>query len=313
VPALALGGGLTVEGRLIDRLVAVDQGIPERSEILALREHTIDDVERRLRHLLAIVGESTGAGTGRADWRRERGRTVAWLPFGARGAVYHASGAMRISMGLAPLEHLYEDIPGADVLTKDVEALADRLRLAEWVRPGEQLAFERLWQIKAQAASREGTPTDPVLCRAVGAFRHVVRGIPVWGPASAAVTVAGGSALDRVDIQIRETTGEVVTDAAILPLDRVAASVVTRLRALLGGSKIDLAEIAQPAPLRFGYISLARRKPQRMLAPAFVTSVDIKGDYPHSLVFVIAATEEPFVSFEPTALEGPPMLVRRTP
>ena len=58
---------------------------------------------------------------------------------------------------------------------------------------------------------------------------------------------------------------------------------------------------------------LAKRKPQRLLAPAFVASVTIGGDDPQGLIFVLAATEEPFVSFDAAALEAPLVRARRTP
>jgi hypothetical protein len=301
-----------MDREFVDRLIAVEQKIPERLEIPALRAPTIAEGEGRLRRLLEVVGESAGEKTGRTEWRREEGRTIVRMASGGRAAAYHASGAMQLSTGLAPMEHLYPAIPERDALEKDVRAFGDRIGLGSWVGKGEELRFERLWQIKAQGASAVGNPTEPVLCRAVGAHRHVVRGFPVWGAASATIALAG-DLLDRVTVQVRETTGEVLTDAPILPLDRVATTVAARVRVLLGGSNVDLDDIAEPAPLQFGYVSLGRRKPQRLLAPAFVASVKIGGAYPHGLAFVIAATEEPFIAFEPAALEAPPIFARRKP
>ena len=70
------------------------------------------------------------------------------------------------------------------------------------------IGSQRLWQIKAAAGDRKGKVVDPVLFRIVGAFRHYVLDLPVWGPASVAVKLAGDASLDSLTIQIREASGE---------------------------------------------------------------------------------------------------------
>jgi hypothetical protein len=298
---------------LIDRLVATDQKIPDRIEILALRQHTIDDVERRLRRLLSITGESFGKGLDRADWRRERDRTVIHLPHGGRGAVFHASGAMKIWMGLAPMEHLYDRAPDLDALVEEIKVFEERLRLSQWAGPDDRIEFERLWQIKARGATPEGKFADPILCRAVGAYRRFAREIPVWGAASASIKIGGGQTLDAIDIQIRETTGEAFAEAAVLPPDRAARNVVAQLRALMGTSKVDLGEVARPTPLRFGYISLGRRKAQRVLAPVYLTTIDLEAEEKQGYVFVVSATEEPFLRVAPAGSDAPIAVAHRSP
>ena len=56
----------------------------------------------------------------------------------------------------------------------------------------------------AGAGDAHGTTVPPVLCRAVGAFRHYVDDIPVWGPAAAALTIPGDGGLDRVALHLAE-------------------------------------------------------------------------------------------------------------
>src|SRR6478609_9122630 len=132
-------------------------------EILALHEPTIDHVEARLHRFMDAIGPAAETKPGRLDSRRERGRTVVRSSSGVRGSVYHASGAMRVSFGHGPMDHLYERIPDREVLARETEDMAARIGLDAWVRGEEALTFEQVWQIKAGAASRHGVPVDAVL------------------------------------------------------------------------------------------------------------------------------------------------------
>jgi hypothetical protein len=302
---------------LLDRLMAVDAPIPDRAPVVALQELTIEEAEARLAHLVASVNraarERGAAGKARPGLapNRESARTVLPLAGGGRAAVYHASGAMRVSMGLGSMEHLFTGRPSKEALARDIETTAASLGLSDWIEPGEELGFETLWQLLARAARLDGSKhTKPVLCRAIGAYRHTVRGLPVLGAASVAVSVAGGSVLDRIDVQIRPTTPEIVAEPAILPLERIATTAIARLQVLFAGTKVDLDEIAVARPLQFGYIGLSKRKVQRVLAPAFVASFEIGGQYAQGVSFPIPATEEPFLMFAP-GREAPPAVRQR--
>jgi hypothetical protein len=297
---------------LINQLVAVDQKVPDRLEILEIRQLSLEDSERRMRRLLARTGEAFGRGLERADLRRGRDRTVVHLPLGGHGAIFHASGAIKISMGLSPMQHLYERPPGIETLTSEVQEFGKRFGLDEWVQGKQRLEFERLWQIKAQGASRDGKVSDAVLCRAIGAYRHYVGALPVWGAASVAISVAGGSQLDAVNIHIREATGEAVAEAAIMPPDRAAAAVVAQLRALMGNSRAEIGEMSRATPLRFGYFNLGKRKAQRVLAPVYVTTIDIDGEDAQGYNLVVPATDEPYLDLGPAGSAAPVAQTRRS-
>jgi hypothetical protein len=175
------------------------------------------------------------------------------------------------------------------------------------VNTRESLTFERLWQIKASAADREGKTTiSPVVCRVVGAYRHIAGNLPVLGAASVAVKVAGGGALDSLTVHLRPTSGERVEWAPILRPDDAARLVVRQLATLMGQSKIPFTELARPERMEFGYLSLGKRTSQRVLAPHYIATISIDGHVAQGYQLVVPATER---IFEPLAVAGhqPPM------
>jgi hypothetical protein len=308
-----MGGGLNVDTKaLIEKMASVDRTVPDRADVLALRQYSVSDMERRLRRLLATTGESCGMVLDRGDWQPGRDRTLVRLPLGGRAAFYHASGAMKLVMGLAPLEHCFDGIPDRRVLTDQVEAAARPLKLNDWLSRNASLRFERLWQLKAQAAGRDGQTTAQLLCRVVGAYRHFVGELPVWGPAAVAVKLAAGGTLDSLVIHLREPSGEVVERAKVLPPEHAARAVAAQLRGLLGHSRSSGDGKLSTERLRFGYLSLPKRKPQRVLAPVYVGTVQIEGrDEAQAYHCVVPATEECFQSLCLAGSEARPAPQRR--
>ena len=172
---------------LIKKMVDSVEDVPSQAEVIAVRQYSLDDMERRAKRFLATTAEAYSLSLDRSDWVVQQDRTLVRLPLGARAIVYHASGTMKLVTGLNPMESLFKKVEDREKLTELVEETADRLNIREWVRKNESLRFERLWQIKAAAAGREGKVVDPVLCRVVGAYRHFVGELPVWGAASVAI------------------------------------------------------------------------------------------------------------------------------
>ncbi|MBI3256545.1 MAG: hypothetical protein HYZ59_02025, partial [Actinobacteria bacterium] len=129
-------------------------------------------------------------------WRR--GRTLLRLTDGRRAVAYHASGALEFHGGIEPMADLFEEMPDARHLTSLVKKAAGRLDAPYWVGRDERLVFERLWRIKAAAADARANQVSPVLCRAIGAFRHMIGEVPVLGAASMAVQITGSGAYDVV-------------------------------------------------------------------------------------------------------------------
>jgi len=284
--------------RMADRVKAV----PPRADIFAVRRYSRDDLERRTKHLLAKTAEACNLSLDRGDWIAQQDRTLIHLPSGARAVAYHASGAIRLVTGLGPMESLFKKTENRKTLTKLVEGVFRQLKIDEGLNPDESVQFERLWQIKASATNPKGKTVQPVLCRVVGAYRHFVGKYPVLGAASVAVKLAGGGNLDSLTVEIRETTGETVDQAKILRPDQAARQILSQLSGLMNNSKSPASEFAEPQFFRFGYLSLPKRKAQRLLAPVYVAAIEIKGaEERQGYLFAVPATEKTYL---PLCLDG---------
>jgi hypothetical protein len=299
------------EAQLIARMTEQVGRVPERAEVRELRPASVAEGERRLKRLLAAAGDVTGRRLDKGEWAARKQRTTVRLPENAHATAYHASGALRLATGIEPMAALFGAPAPADELTKLVTRAADALRLVEWAGDGERLEFERLWQIKAAAVDREGRATPPVLCRAVGAYRHTVNGVPVLGAASAAVKVAAGGALDAVTLQVRATTPTVLDRPATLPPEQGVRLLLARLRDLMGRSAVPYAELARPRWTRFGYLSLSKRQAQRVLAPVYLAQIDVEHEQEaQGYLLAVRATERTYLPL-PTGREAPAPPVRR--
>lgn len=296
---------------LIEKLAAQVPDVPKHADVIMLRQHSVDEIVRRAKRFLSAVGDASRHAMEYGDWVSQPNRTLIRMPLGARAVLYHASGAMELRSGLSPMEALFKEAPDKDSLVKLIEEITSRARISEWLGSNTSLEFERLWYIKAAAAGREGKPLKPVLCRAVGAYRQRVAGLPVWGPASVAVKVAAEGELDSLTLQARETTEKVIERAEILRPEQAARQITSQLYGLMGKSKLNLNEAAKPEWMRFGYFSLPKRKPQRVLAPAYIAAITVKGQESQAYLFTVPATETAYVPLFLAGSEAPPSRFRR--
>ena len=281
--------------------------VPDRAEVIPVRQYSYADMQGRTKSFLASTKEVFRLPTDRGDWVQKKYRTLINLPQGSRAVVYHASGAMKLVSGLPPMESIFSKIEERETLKKIINQKALHLDLKRWVGKNESIEFERVWQIKAQAENREGESSKPVLCRAIGAYRHMVKGLPVWGPASVAIKIAANGVLDSLKFQIRETIGEAVDNPKILSPSRAAGAISQQLSNLMGKSEISIDEAAQPQWMRFGYMNLSKRKTQRFLAPVYVAAIEINNKYEaQAYLFVVPATEKTYQSLGIEGKEAPP-------
>ncbi len=279
-----------------------DVRAPGHVDILAVRPYSVDENKRRLRRLIGEMGEICQRSLDRADWLQEADRTVARLPQGGRAEVFHASGALSLKTGLQTMEALFERMESREELQKRVQDVAAQLRLSGWLGQRDTIVFERLWQIKAAAADRDNKTIDPVLCRAVGAFRQSVGPLPVWGGASVAIKIAAGGAIDSVAMQLLESYGDALESAAVVSPDEAAKLVYRQLESLMGRSKAPVSDLkVLSEPLRLGYIHLGKRKAQRVLAPHYVAAIRIEGEERQAYQFIVPATQK---TFQPLCLAG---------
>lgn len=283
--------------KLIARLGASAGHVPSQADVIGLQQFSLDDMLGRTKRLLAQVGAAQQRSLDKGDWQPGDGYTAVRLAQGARALLYHASGGMQYRSGLAPLDALFGRMEDAASLTRMVEDAAKKLDLADWAGKQGSLTFERLWQMKAQGADKNAKLSAPVLCRAVGAYRHVIDGMPVLGPASVALRLAGDGSVDLLSVQVRDSAAEVIEKAAILAPELAAKQIALQLTSLMGQAKESVPDDAiEWQAMRFGYLNLGKRKAQRLLAPVFMAQVTLQHKLERqAYVFAVSATEKPYL------------------
>ena len=170
----------------------------ESALVFRIREHSIPELEDRALNLVSRLPEYDRCPKVRIDRRNKR--SIILLPDGRRASVFHASGAIRYTAGFAPMERLIGPEADRDALERSANEVARRLDLLSLAKSGETLDFERLWLIKAGGVTREGERGATVVCRAVGAFRRHIDGLPVWGRASAVVELAESNSIGGIGL-----------------------------------------------------------------------------------------------------------------
>ena len=286
------------EQTLIDGLANACEGqLPNRAEVLALRPFTQDDVHARANRFIALLHEGDACTRDHAHFVSRDDRTVIQLAGGARCVLYHASGALQFSAGVAPFQAPFEKVEERDVLTRQVTEAAQRLKVGDWAGDNGSLAFERLFLSKGQGADRNERASEPVLFRATGAWRQSIGGLPVLGAASVALTLAGDGTLDALAVRMRPAVSEKLDNAAIIAPELAARHIAANLASVLGNAKDRLpGDVIASQTMRFGYLDLGKRKAQRVLAPVFVAQVVLR----HRLetqgyIFAVAATERHYL------------------
>jgi hypothetical protein len=301
---------------LMEQMLANPAQVPTEVAILELRRWSVDELQRRMRKWLRAGSEACDKAFDHGEWSTRDDHTLVRLPQGARAEIFHASGAFKLSSGQAPMENLFKESPSRKEMIERSERFVASLGAREQLARNESLTFERLWHIKAGAEDRECRRTDPVTCRAIGAFRHHVEGIPVWGPASVAVQMAGDGSLDAVSTLLRGPVMETLERAKVLAPERAARHLVQQLAqqfdATRDGHRAE-AKFECREGLRFGYLSLGKRKAQRLLAPVYVATIDVNHEMEsQGLVLVVAATEKSYLPLNPPGSESLVSAVSKT-
>lgn len=283
-------------GEMLARRITESLGkVPSSAEILQVRSYSNEELERRATRMISLVREAYELPLRRGDWRVEDGRVMVHLPNNGHLSLYRASGAMELKTGLRPMEALIGPAKQEE-LNAVMRRTADRLGLMKWAGGDKALRFERLWQIKASASSPEGKMVEPVVCRVVGAYRQYANDLPVLGPASAAVKLAGEGMLDTLTLALREPEGEAIDKAEIISPERGAREMVLQLSGLVGKQEEMLEETAELQWAQFGYLNLPKRKAQRLLAPVFVAAVVLGGkQFRQGYILAAPATERPYL------------------
>jgi hypothetical protein len=269
---------MTTFDELAERLESMSDQVPDTVDILDLAAPSAEESERRTEGLLESFGDISGVHVGVRERMQSDSRTVLRLSGGGRAVTFRASGALIIKAEFEPFADLFDSDPGDKELTATLDGLQEKLGLASLVPAEDRLDFERLWRIMAAGGDPQGAFSDPVLCRAVGAYRHVVRDLPIYGRASATLEVTGAGRLASLSISTRRFAddggGAVIAKVVSRRPGDAAHEIAQRLARALDEEETATLE---PQFLRFGYLSLSRRRPQSLLAPVFVAAVTVAG------------------------------------
>lgn len=259
-----------------ERLAELAGDLPRETAVLALHEQP-EAAERGLA-LAHRLSDSLGWKVREEQTSRRRATNVLRDPHHGRMTVFRESGAVSVRASIAPFDELFDDDLGDEGLTRHLSKQVDRLGLPDLLSDSERLDFERLWRIRAAGSDPKGNVSDPVLCRAVGAFRHRVRDLPVLGRASAHVELTGKGNVSSMSASLRSPPdrGSHVV-ASVRPRDPLdaASEVASQVAKMMGGR--DLGDEVKAESFSFGYLSLGRRRAQSVLAPFFVAAVTIGG------------------------------------
>lgn len=293
-----------MDGHSLTSMLATSMNeAPASAAVFAVQTFTLDELRARAASLLAALplqsddnangGPGGGCRSDRGNWTSDDALTTVNLAGGARAVLYHASGAVEFRSGLAPFAATFAAGTQREELTRLVAAAAARLDLKHWTGEQSALAFERLWQMKAQGADRGGKTSDVLLTRVVGAFRHSVAGIPVLGGASVALRLAGDGTIDALTLRLRPSAGEVIDTAKIIAPELAARQLAQQLSSLLGcGKETVPGDAVREARLQFGYLDLGKRKSQEVLAPAYVAQITLQHRMERqAYVLAVPATE----------------------
>lgn len=285
------------EKEFIQKLSDSVKDVPSRIDIPVLRQFSPAIAQGRAERFTRLMAAHDNRFAGKTDRVVQPQRTLFRLALNARLEVHHASGDLRFVGGLEPMDALHSKVGSKEELIRSLEATAKKINLKQWAGQGEDIQFERLWQIKAASVDQQGKTSEPVLCRAVGAYRHMVGKFPVLGAASATIKLADKSQIDSVMISVRETTEQRLGTEQVSRVDDAAKQLYAQLATLMGKSKTPVYEMATPQWVRFGYLSQSRRQSQRMLMPVFMAAIDVKADdMAQGYILTVPATSNPLLA-----------------
>jgi hypothetical protein len=276
-----------------EQLARLAPETPDQVPVVSLDPHR-DQVGHGL-ELAHRLGESLGLDLQARKIDRGATTTVLYDEAGGRVRVFHASGAVALRSRTEPFEELFDADPGDERLISMTTSWADKLTLPGLVPDTEKLTFERLWRLKAAGSDPEGRLSEPVLTRAVGAFRHQLHDLPVLGRASAHVEVTGAGSVSALSVSLRRWAGEdekVLATVRPKSSDDAAREVADRVAKMVGGSEDG--ELV-PESFAYGYLSLGRRRAQSVLAPLWIASVSIVGVTRSAHLIAVAGSQETFL------------------
>lgn len=274
-----------LERKLIDKL----SNYHEAASVYRIEPYSLDELEAAAARLANRVAGHKEDSKSRV--LRGKGRSDLLLGDGFRARAYHPSGAIAVKAGLAPMEHLIGEKADKTALTEASVATAKRLGLDTIGSSGENLAFERLWQIKAAGMNRDRVRGREVVCRAIGAFRRYLGDLPVWGRASVVLELAAGNKIGGVGVDWRRIEATPIDRAKVLDPERAAHAVLADLNGRLPGGEFGDKDF-EVTMFSLGYLSLPKRRVQGAFAPVYVAMLERRGWSTMNHVVVVNGSEK---------------------
>jgi hypothetical protein len=277
---------------LINKLIDKTCNYRDVAPVFRIEQRSVDDLEAGA---LRVAGRVVANGDDvKSQITRGKGRSDILLPEGARAGVFHASGAIAVKASLAPMEHLIEKAD-KESLAKSTVEVARKLGFDQLVARDEQLLFERLWQIKAAGMSSQGVRGREVVCRAVGAFRRYLHGLPVWGRASAFVEIAAGNRIGSIGVDWRAAAAEPFDRVKVMSPEQAARAVLNDLNGRLPGGSFEASDF-EVGLFGLGYFSFPKRREQSVFAPVYVAMLERRGWTSMNYVSVVSGSETTYES-----------------
>jgi hypothetical protein len=287
-----------LERKLIDRLSNHRDSAP----VYRIEPQPLDELEKSAAQLgNRIAGHEEH---GRARITRGKSRSDLALAGGFRARAYHASGAIAVKAGLAPMDHVLGEKVDKNMLIEASTMTAKRLGLDRLGTSGERLAFERLWQIKAAGVTRERQRSSDVVCRAVGAFRRYVGDLPVYERASVVIELADRHATSGVGVDWRPIETQPLDLAKVLDPERAAHAIVAEIGGRLPGGEFTDKDF-DVTLFSLGYISLPKRRAQGLFAPVYVAMLERRAWSTMNHVVVVNGTDKSYESVTRIAAAPP--------
>jgi len=286
---------------LVEQLTSMAGDVPDTVEVVQLVQPDVGTVQGRLTKLLSTVAELAGLDHERPEVTNEKVRTVLRQPGQLKAVGFHASGSMSVQLTMGPFEDIFKDDPGDEELAGMLGHTMEQLGLDKLLPANDKLGFERLWRVKAAGGDRQGKLSDPVLCRAVGAYRHSTHGIPVYGRASATVELAAGGRLASMSFSSRRFVDDGGGKTVAIPEVRKPSAAAKDVAAMVVKAFGGLEELKEtrlvPERFQFGYLALGRRRAQALLAPFYIASIGVDSPEAEASAHVIAVpgSDEQFV------------------
>jgi hypothetical protein len=275
-------------------LVKKIQNFRESVPVFPIRERKLPDLEREAMQLATQFSLLYSDTEPRFHYRRANGTTVIRLPGNAQLALFHNSGAMVVRRILPPFEKMIGAAEDSRALIERAHGALKKLGLERWAGE-DRLGFERLFQIKANGAIREGRAGDPFLTRAVGAFRRYIGDLPVFGRASVFIKLAGEEFVESVGLDLRVRRDTPIDYARVIHPEAAAERIISELSAGLPGATLGF-EHYTPEMFGLGYFSLPKRRAQSIFQPVYVATFRSAGWTTLNRLIVIPASFQQYES-----------------